>query len=173
MSTRTDYSVAGGGGRGYVNVGGWNTTLTDRSTTQAEVPGIKRREGANVYIYGLQSNGITASGAFVSLAAPATDGNGTLISPIVFAQAAAGTDNPFLVKGITICSAPTATYGWSLVEGVTSGTTSDYGGATAGSPLCPATGAANTWCTCTATGNAWALTAMASAISGQIVVKLM
>ena len=72
MATRTDYSNAGGGGKGYINVGGWNTTLTDRQSTQMEVPGIRRREGGNVYMYGLQGGAsLAASGVFVKLVAPA------------------------------------------------------------------------------------------------------
>lgn len=119
--TMTSYSVAGGGGMGSPNIGGWNTTLTDRSTQQQEVPGIKRREGANTYIYGLQgTNTITASGRFVILAAPLTDSyTDAMHPPIVFTALNQGTDNAKLVKGITLKTAPAGTYGWYFVAGIT------------------------------------------------------
>lgn len=173
MPTKTGYSTLGGGGKGYINVGGWNTTLTSKSTTQAEVPGTIRREGANVYIYGKQG---TLSGegkhSFVITGDPATDGNGTLISPFVFTAAPVGTDNPYIIRAMTIQSMAAALYGWYFLEGITTvamGT--DSGGTTVGSPITPAGGTAGVFATAAATGIGWALTAMASAEDGPAFVS--
>lgn len=172
MSTRTDYSVAGGGGRGYVNIGGWNTTLTDRSTQQKEVPGITRVEGANTYIYGLQgTNTLAGSGYLVMLATPLTDAyTDAVVCPLVFTElGAVGTDNPNIVRGITIQTAAAKTYGWYFQEGITTvcmGASS--GGVVAEAGLCVAESAsANVFATCTASAQGWALTAIASAACGQ------
>ena len=175
MPTRTDYSILGGGGKGYVNIGGWNTTLTDRSTSQKEVPGTKRREGANIYQYGLQgAASVAGSGRFMMFAAPAADAD-NLTSPIVFtALGAVGTDNPYIVKAISICTCDTNTYGWYFKEGILTvcfGASS--GGVVAEGPFCVAESAsANVVATCTMTMQGVALTAVASGASGQAWISL-
>ena len=168
MPTKTGYSIAGGGGKGYINVGGWNTTLTDKATTQAEVPGTTRREGANIYFYGLQGTlSIEGKNSFVMMIAPATDGNGTLISPVVLSNAPAGTANPYLVNGMTIQTMSAGVYGWYFKEGIATVTMgADSGGATVGSPITPATGTVGVFATADATGVGWALTAMLADASG-------
>lgn len=168
MPTKTGYSTLGGGGKGYINVGGWNTTLTSKSTTQAEVPGINRREGANVYVYGMQG---TLSGegkhSFVITGDPATDGNGTLICPVVFTAGPVGTSNPYLIRAMTIQSMAAGQYGWYFKEGITTVQMgADSGGCTVGSPILPAEGTAGVFATSTATSIGWALTAMAASESG-------
>ena len=177
MSTRTDYSIVGGGGKGYINVGGWNTTLTDKSTSQKEVPGIKRREGGNVYIYGLQgANSAAASGVFMQLAAPATDlYTDAVVCPIVFTAIGAGTAIHHLWKSITVATCDTNTYGWYFIEGVTTlsvgvGST----GVTVELPLIISPTAANEVIGgATVSGQGIALTTIAAGASGQVYVKLM
>lgn len=168
MPTKTDYSITGGGGRGYINIGGWNTTLTDKSETQGQVPGTKRREGANYYVYGLQGTlSIEGKNSFVITGDPATDANGTLISPVVFTAAPVGTANPYIIRAMTIQSMSAGMYGWYFIEGITTVTMGDNsGGATVGSPITPATGTAGVFATATQTAVGFALTAMAAAASG-------
>lgn len=176
MSTRTSYSVLGGGGRGYMNIGGWNTTLTDRSTQQQEVPGAVRQEGANTYIYALQgTNTIAGSSYLVTPAAPLTDSyTDAVISPVVFTGlGAVGTDNPYIVQGVTVGTCPAGTYGWYFQEGIlTVCMGASSGGVTVGETLCVAESAsANVFATCTATAQGIALTTIASAACGQAYVS--
>lgn len=168
MPTKTDYSVTGGGGKGYINIGGWNTTLTDKQTTQMEVPGTHRREGANIYVYGMQGTlSIEGKGSFVITGDPATDGIGTLISPTVFTAAPVGTANARLIRGMTVQTMSAGVYGWYFKEGITTVVMgADSGGATVGSPITPATGTAGVFATAAGTGIGWALTAMAANASG-------
>ena len=177
MSTRTDYSIVGGGGRGYVNVGGWNTTLTSRNTQQMETPGIKRREGANVYIYGLQGGqSIAGSGYYVKLAAPATDlYTDAVVSPIVFTALGAGTVIAPIWKGISVCTCDTNTYGWYFIEGITSLTIATAStSATVGTPIMVAPASVNKVVGgSVGTAQGIALTTIACDITGQAYVKLM
>lgn len=172
MSTKTGYSITGGGGRGYINVGGWNTTLTDKQATQMEVPGITRREGANVYIYGYQGTlSIEGAGSHVIFGTPASDAAG-LMSPTVFTIGPVGTANATLIRAATIQSMSGAVYGWYFKEGIATVTMGDNsGGCTVGSPIVPATASAGVWATAAATGYGYALTAMAAAASGLAWVK--
>lgn len=176
MSTRTSYSVIGGGGKGYINIGGWNTTLTDRSTQQQEVPGIKRREGANVYIYGLQgANSAAASGVYMRLVAPATDlYTDAVISPIVFTAIGAGTTIAKLWKGVTVCTCDTNTYGWYFLEGVLTLTVAtNTTSATVGTPIVVAPASVNKVVGgAVGTAQGIALTTIACDIAGQCYVKL-
>jgi hypothetical protein len=173
MPTKTDYSVAGGGGRGYINIGGWNTTLTDKSTTQDQVPGTLRREGANVYVYGKQGTlSIEGAFSFVITGDPATDAGGTLITPTVYTIGPVGTDNAILIRAQTIQSMSAGVYGWYFVEGITTVIMGqDSGGTTVGSPIAPAIGSGGLFATALASGIGWALTAMASADSGPAWVR--
>lgn len=168
MPTKTGYSITGGGGRGYINIGGWNTTLTSKGTTQDEVPGTHRREGANVYVYGMQGTlSIEGKLSFVITGDPATDAGGTLISPVVFTAAPAGTDNALLVRAQTVQSMSAGVYGWYFKEGVTTVTMgANSGGTTVGSPIAPAAATAGVMATATLSGIGWALTAMAASDSG-------
>ena len=175
MSTKTDYSVVGGGGRGYINIGGWNTTLTDKSTTQMEVPGVKRREGANVYIYAKHGTQSAASaGLQVSISDPATDGNGTLICPLVFTAIAGGGANPYLCKALTVGTCLTGMYGWYFVEGIASVNIATNTVTVAlGAPICMSPASANKWINATASCQGFALTAIACDITGPAFLKLM
>lgn len=177
MSTRTDYSVAGGGGRGYINIGGWNTTLTDRSTQQKEVPGIKRREAGNVYMYGLQGGQSAAgSGYYVRLAAPSTDAyTDAVVCPIVFTNLGAGTVIAKAWKGVTLQTCDTNTYGWYFVEGVLTVTVgTNTTSATVETPIVVAPASVNKVVGgATSTGQGYALTTIACDITGQAYVKLM
>jgi hypothetical protein len=173
MPTKTGYSITGGGGKGYINVGGWNTTLTAKSVTQDQVPGTTRREGANVYIYGKQGTlSIEGKFSFVIFSDPAVDGGGTLISPVVFTGGPVGTDNARLIAGQTIQSMSAGVYGWYFKQGITTVVMGqDSGGTTVGSPIAPAAGSAGLFATALASGIGWALTAMASADSGPAFVS--
>lgn len=176
MSTKTGYSITGGGGKGYINIGGWNTTLTNVSTAQAEVPGIKRREGANVYFYGKQGTlSIEGGGQFVTFGDMATDGIGTLITPVTFTAGAAlaSTDNAFIVRAMTIQSMPGAVYGWYFVEGITTITMGTSASQALGGFACVSAASANVWQSSTTTAQAVLLTAVASGEAGLAVVKLM
>ena len=175
MSTKTGYSVAGGGGRGYINIGGWNTTLTDKATTQMEVPGVKRREGANVYIYAKHGTQSAASaGLQVQISDPATDANGTLISPLVFTAIAAGGANPFLCKALTVGTCLTDMYGWYFVEGIASvNIATNTVTVAAGAAICMSPASAHKWINATASGQGFALTAIACDITGPAFLKLM
>lgn len=168
MPTKTGYSITGGGGRGYINVGGWNTTLTDKSTVQNEVPGTHRREGANIYVYGLQGTlSIEGKGSFVITGDPATDAGGTLISPQVYTAGPVGTDNAFLIRAQTIQSMSAGVYGWYFKEGITTVTMGDNsGGTTIGSPIAPAAATAGVMATAAASAIGWALATLAASASG-------
>lgn len=177
MATKTGYSITGGGGRGYLNIGGWNTTITNKSTTQMEIPGIRRREGANVYIYGLQgTNTLNSAGIQVQFCTALTDGDGTLISPVTFTTVgAAGTAVPNTVRALTVGSAYAQQYGWYFVEGIASvNICTDTATVTLGSPICVSSSSSNKWVgTCTSTGQGFALTAIACDITGPAFIKLM
>ena len=174
MSTKTGYSITGGGGKGYINIGGWNTTLTNVSTAQAEVPGIKRREGANVYIYGKQGTlSIEGGGQFVKFGDMATDGGGTLITPVVFTVGPVGTANPFVVRAMTIQSMPAAGYGWYFVEGITTITMGTSASQAVEGFACVNNASANCFASATITQQATVLTALASGEAGLAIVKFM
>jgi len=176
MSTKTGYSITGGGGRGYINIGGWNTTLTDKSTTQAEVPGIKRREGANVYIYAMQGlQSIASAGVQVMLGDPVLDNGGVLMPPIVFTTVgAAGNANPYLCKALTVGTCLTKNYGWYFIEGITSvNACTNTTTVPLGSPICVSSSSSNKWVVCTISGQGFALTAIACDETGPAFLKLM
>lgn len=121
MATKTSYSVQQGGGRGYINIGGWNTTLTEVSTAPKEVVGITRYEGANRYMYvcgGLES---ATKGYILAVKTAVTDlDTGAAIPPICL-TAMPVTDNIALAFGMAICTLGTQLYGWVLREGVATG----------------------------------------------------
>lgn len=176
MSTKTGYSLVGGGGRGYINIGGWNTTLTDKATTQMEVPGIKRREGMNIYMYGLQgTNTINSAGVQMQFGDVLTDGNGTLISPVVFTTVgAAGTAVANTVRALTVGSAYALQYGWYFVEGIASvNICTNTVTLALGNQICVSSSSSNKWVQCTTTGQGYILTATACDITSPAILKLM
>lgn len=120
-TSKTGFSALGGGGRGYINIGGWNTTLTDRATSPKEVVGAWRREGANLYVYGPIGTGSAQPEVFlVNIgAAVFTVGTENVIPWFILtSEIAGGTANYNLIKGRTICTCDTGTYGWYFVQGV-------------------------------------------------------
>lgn len=120
MSTgisKTGYSSTFGGAKGYINLGGWNTTLTDVSNTAKETIGIKRKEGANEYMYVQLGTSTACANMFLSLSTGLTDTN-SISAP--FGTTANGTASTGQICiGRTICSAPTSgvCYAWVLIEG--------------------------------------------------------
>lgn len=115
--TKTGYSSVYGGGAGYINIGGWNTTLTDVSNTAQECIGVTRREGANKYMYVQLGTSTACNNAFLSLSTGLTDTN-TLCAPFgLTANGVASTGT--ICRGRTIASSPTSgvCYAWILVEG--------------------------------------------------------
>lgn len=118
-TTKTGYSALGGGGRGYINIGGWNSTLTDRATSAKEVVGTWRNEGANLYIYAAQGTNSAQPNAFVMPCTSYTYGDANIQAPLVFTQiAAAGTLNMKLPKAMCIQTCDSGTYGWYFVRGI-------------------------------------------------------
>ena len=110
---------------------------------------------------------IEGAGSHVITGDPATDGIGTLISPVVFTIGPVGTANVRLIRGQTIQTMSAGVYGWYFKEGITTVVMgADSGGATVGSPITPATGTAGVFATADATGIGWALTAMLANASG-------
>lgn len=177
QATKTNYSIAAGGAPGYPDIGAWNTPIDGSSTQQMEIPGIKRRAGANTYIYGLQgADSAAASGVYLSLAAPHTDAyTDAVICPIVFTALGAGTDNPRLWKAVSIHTCDTNTYNWYFIEGLMTATIStNTSSALVGAPVCVNPGTTNeiTGAT-TATANGYALTTIACDIAGQVYLSLM
>lgn len=174
MSTKTGYSILGGGGRGYINVGGWNTTLTDKTTTQMEVPGIKRWEGGNCYIYAMHgSQSANSAGLMVTFATGITDGDGTLIPPFRF-TAIANTANPTMVKALTVGTCLTGMYGWYFVEGIASvNVATDTVTLALGNQILPGSSSANKWVIGTTTALGFILTATACDITSPAYLKLM
>jgi hypothetical protein len=175
MPTKTGYSLLGGGGKGYINIGGWNTTLTDKSTTQMEVPGVKRREGCNVYIYAKHGTQSAASaGLQVAISTPAVDGIGTLVPPLVFTAIAAGGANPQACKALTVGTCLTGMYGWYFVEGIASvNIATDTITVTLGEGICMSPASANKWIGCGLSAQGFALTAIACDVTGPAFLKLM
>ena len=121
QTSKTGYSVTGGGGKGYINIGGWNTTLTDLNTNPQEVVGAWRREGANLYVYGVQGTATGTQGNFVQQISGTvyTCGASNVIPPFIFTNLpAAGTANPKAARAMCIQDVTTNMYGWYFVQGV-------------------------------------------------------
>lgn len=170
IGTRTSYSVALGGGIGHPNIGGWNTTLTDRSSGMKEVPGMIRREGANAYIYGFQgAQSASAKHRLMAMVAPATDPTtDAAITPVVFTAPPTATANGNLIKAMTIQTCDTNTFGWYFVEGICTVVMGDDSGSVAvGSTFAISTASAGYFGASVAnTAVGVALTGIASADSG-------
>ena len=122
--SKTSYSVGVGGQAGYLNIGGWNSTLTDVNTEPAEVCGMVRQEGANKYIYAMHGSQSAARGAFVSLCTSLTDDAASpKIAPLRMSQAATGCNTSAgKVFGMLVATTiATNQYGWYLRQGITTG----------------------------------------------------
>jgi hypothetical protein len=118
-ATQTSYSALKGGTAGYINIGGWNTTITDVSTSAKETVGMIRREGANEYMYvGISTHTVTAQN-WLRPATSLTIGADEYHCPIVMTTiAAAGTANPKLFKAYAPQNLSANTYAWVLVKGI-------------------------------------------------------
>ena len=124
MSTgvsKTSYSAVFGGGVGYLNIGGWNTTLTDVASTAKETIGVHRVEGDNEFVYvQLGTAAITSAGQFLSLATGYTDTNSIIAPFALTANGVVSTGN--IARGMTICSAISGVvYGWVFKRGFATG----------------------------------------------------
>lgn len=143
MSTKTGYSTLGGGGRGYINIGGWNTTLTDVSQTAQECIGVKRTEGANTYMYAQLGTSTACENMFLSISTGYPDAN-NLTAPFgLTANGAASTG--LICKGMTVADSPVSgvCYAWVLVEGFATGYAMTDSGIAYGDYVCPSTSTAN------------------------------
>jgi hypothetical protein len=122
VSSKTSYSIAQGGEAGYINIGGWNSTLTDVNTNPAEVCGLIRQEGANKYIYAMQGSQSAARGAFVTVCTALTDDASTPhVAPLRLTAAATGCNTAAgRVFGMVVATTiGTNQYGWFLRQGIT------------------------------------------------------
>lgn len=140
---KTAYSTLGGGGRGYINIGGWNTTLTDVASTAKETIGVKRQEGANTYMYVQMGTAVVNSnGLFVSLASGYPDTNGITAPFALTANGVASTGN--IARGMTICSSISGVvYAWVFVEGYATGYAMTDSGLAFNALVGPSTSTAN------------------------------
>ena len=118
-ATQTSYSALKGGTAGYINIGGWNTTITDVSTSAKETVGLIRREGANEYMYvGISTHTVVAQN-WLRVATALTIGDDNYHCPIVMTTIAdAGTESPKLFKAYAPQNLSANTYAWVLVKGV-------------------------------------------------------
>lgn len=117
--SKTGYSVNQGGCPGYINIGGWNTTLTSRTTGPKEVVGMFRREGMNLYVYAAQGTQSAQPNLFLQVVAPYTVGTENVIPPFIFSDViAGGTVNMKIPKAMAIQTCETNTYGWYFVSGI-------------------------------------------------------
>lgn len=115
--TQTSYTGIFGGGSGYINMGGWNTTLSANAATAQEVVGIKRQDGANTYIYAARGNSSAQPGRLQIKATNSADGQ-SLIPPITYTNnTAGGTACQWIVQAMAIATMVSNQYGWYLVEG--------------------------------------------------------
>ena len=140
---KTSYSILAQGGKGYINNGGWNTTLTDVATTAKETVGIVRQEGAGAFRYvQLGTAAVTSAGAYLSLSTAYTDVNGYIP---VFALTANGTVSTGLIcNGMTVGSSVSGTvYAWVFVSGFATGYAMTDSALAQGALVCPATSTAN------------------------------
>lgn len=179
QTSKTGYSMVSGGGRGYINIGGWNSTITDQATNPQEVIGVFRKEGANTYVYGVIGTATATKGTFVTpmSAAPYTCGASNVIPPIIFTVVpAAGTAALHAFKAWAIQDTTTNTYAWFQVAGIstvqcqTNTTTLNVG-----EYIMPATDSCGKVKIADATGHIYGymLTAVACDVSGPAYFSLM
>lgn len=144
--TKTGYSAVFGGGKGYVNIGGWNSTLTDVSNTAKEVIGCIRWEGANKYMYAQIGTATAGSaGAFLALSTGYTDTNSIIAAFGLTANGVAATGT--ICRGVTVVSSETYSgpiYMWVLVEGFATGYAMTDSGLAYNALVGPSTSTANT-----------------------------
>ena len=120
----TSYSIGVGGVPGYLNIGGWNCTLTDVNTTPAVAPGMVRQEGANKYMYAMNGSQSAARGQFVQICtALADDSAASGLCPIRFTASPYTTQTAVgKVFGVVVATnIYTNQYGWILRQGVMTG----------------------------------------------------
>ena len=150
MPGMTSYSLALGGKEGYINLGGWNTEVTDHDDSAQEVCGIRRIEGANVYMYAyLGTATCTWSGRPLKITTSMTDTD-SVVAPIVLTQLGATAVGYFSCVGVTLKTWTANTYGWILVKGIaTLPVNSNTGLCAFGLPLAPSSSSAG-WAECAA-----------------------
>jgi hypothetical protein len=171
-ASKTAYSIGLGGQAGYLNVGGWNSTLTDANTNPAEVCGMVRQEGANKYIYVMNGSQSSTRGAFVAICTALTDGTTTgFIAPIrVTSVAAAAASIQGAVFGMVVpTNVYTNQYCWVLRQGITTCYLQTDSAIVNGNYIMPGVTSANTWLTpATNTANGFALESAgtSTAVSG-------
>ena len=144
--SKTDYTRVSGGGVGYINLGGWNTTLTACDTTAQEVVGIERREGANTYIYAAQGAQSASSGNLMILATNSADGQ-SMVPAVTFTQnTAGGTAVQWTVKAMALQTCDSNKYSWYLIKGYsTIRVATNTVSATVLSPICVSEHSAHGW----------------------------
>lgn len=141
--TKTGYSSVFGGAKGYLNIGGWNTTLTDMANTAKETIGVIRREGANEYMYVQLGTATASKGAFLALCTGYTDTN-SIIAPFgMTANGVAATG--IIAKGMLVADMPNSGpyYGWMLTKGFATGYMMTDSGLAWKDYVCPSTSTAN------------------------------
>jgi hypothetical protein len=165
MATMTGYSLAMGGKAGYVNIGGWNSTITDVSTSPKEVCGVERVEGANSYVYAMAGSGAVVSRGIYMLCTAIADADGN-VAPLrmttVAINALTSSVRPF---ALAVCTAGTGQYGWYLRRGIFTCYLNTNSAATIGANgiIHPSTATLHAWqCCATSTGFGFLLEEAAS-----------
>ena len=149
-ASKTAYSIGCGGQAGYLNIGGWNSTLTHVSTEPAEVCGAVRQEGANTYMYVMNGSQSAARAAFVQICTALTDDAASAkIAPVrVTSVAAASVEQMGLVFGMWVATnVYTNQYGWIMRKGVATAFHQTNSGVANAAFIVPGTSTANTWAT--------------------------
>lgn len=164
MSTLTSYSVTGGGGRGYINIGGWNTTLTDRSTNPQEVCGMIRFEGANKYMYVCGGLSSSPKGNILSVKTAVADLGAGAVPPVCM-TAMPITDNINLAAGMALQTMLTQLYCWVLREGIATAYAGTDSAFVVGTRYVFGAATAHVCGVATASGQAIALEAAATAVA--------
>lgn len=179
QTSKTGYSMIAGGGRGYINIGGWNSTLTDQATNPQEVIGVFRKEGMNTYVYGVIGTATATKGTFVQPISGTvyTCGASNVIPPMIFTVIpAGGTARLVNFKAWAIQDTTTNQYAWFQVAGIaTMQCQTNTTTLAAGDPVMPATDSNAKIKVADATDHTfgWTMTAIACDVSGQAVFSLM
>ena len=143
MATATGYSLALGGKGGYINLGGWNTEITDHDDSAKEVVGVLRNEGANTYMYAYMGTATcTWSGRPLKLTTSYADTD-SIVPAVVLTQLGATAAGYFSAIGVTLKTWTANTYGWILVKGIcTLPLNSNTAGLALGTPIAPSSASA-------------------------------
>jgi hypothetical protein len=172
-ASKTAYSIGCGGQAGYINLGGWNSTLTDVNTSAQEVCGITRFDGANQYMYVMNGSQSAARAAFVQICTALADDSGSsIVAPVrVTSVAAASCEVGGIVFGMWVPTAiATNQYGWILRKGFATCFHQTNSGVTNGAYIVPGTATADTWaCAVTNTARGFSIAetvATATAVLG-------